>query len=414
MKSYQLGIISCLPAARDGQGGLVCNHSIGRLLDMLRQLVPGAKLCIPVLDNPQRNMMHRLGFPAEDVTALPPLRSVTSAQRYFFSTRRTVRQFARQVDALFIRVPFQIPTALVGLQTPKLLHVAGNPYEVIAASSDYRGIMKRVALAFAAHSNATLRRMAAEPNTRVATNGAEMWKIMRCRHGRVVVSSCIYQREMRPREDMRLGDPPKILFVGYLRPEKGIHTLLDAFENLRAARPLKLTLVGGTDKRTGADAFAYDRICNSPYHDDITMTGMLDFGEPLFELYRSHDVFVLPSLSEGTPRTLVEARAFGCPVVATRAGGIPSSVEHDRNGLLVEPNDSPGLADAISRILSDETLRQRLIAEGLRGSSQESLEAFAGQLVDELDILVGRKAQAASVSVATNEQHQAVETRCPS
>jgi glycosyltransferase involved in cell wall biosynthesis len=178
-----------------------------------------------------------------------------------------------------------------------------------------------------------------------------------------------------------------LLFVGYLRPEKGIHTLLDAFEQLRATRPLKLTLVGGTDKTTQAEQYAHQRIHDSPYRDDITLTGMLDFGEPLFELYRSYDVFVLPSLSEGTPRTLVEARSFGCPVVATRAGGIPSSVEHGRDGLLVEPNDSRGLAESIARVLDDDALRRDLIREGLSDSDRHSLEFFAGQLVDELKIL---------------------------
>ena len=94
---------------------------------------------------------------------------------------------------------------------------------------------------------------------------------------------------------------------------------------------------------------------------------MLDFGEPLFELYRSHDVFVLPSLSEGTPRTLVEARSFGCPVVATRAGGIPSSVEHGRDGLLVEPNDlARTSAASIARVLDDEPYGVDLIHEGLK------------------------------------------------
>ncbi len=389
---FTLGIISCLTAARDAQGRLLCNRAIGRLYDAMREMVPRAKLCIPVLPEPHDNMMHALEFPPEDVVDLPPLRNVIKSQVYFFQTRSILRRFARSVDVLFIRVPFQIPLAVAGLGTPKVLHVAGNPYNVIAASSDYHGLMKQLALRFAAHSNATLRRMAAEPMTRVATNGGEMWDVLGCREGRIVVSSCIYQSEMRPRADLTLGDPPKLLFVGYLRPEKGIHRLLDAFEALHKTRPLKLTLVGGTDKSTNAEAQAHERIRNSPYRDDITLTGWLDFGEPLFDLYRSHDVFVLPSLSEGTPRTLVEARAFGCPVVATRAGGIPSSVEHGKNGLLVEPNDSRGLAAAIDRILSDEPLRMSLIHEGLRGSSEQSLEAFAGQLIDEVKVLA-RQAQ---------------------
>lgn len=386
-----------MPAARDAQGRLVVNHSIGRLLDQFREMVPGAKLCIPILDEAQSSMTHPIDFLPEEVTALPPLKSVMRSQVYYFQTRKIVRRFARSVDVLFIRLPFQIPHALVGLGTPKLLHVVGNAYNVIAASSDYHGLMKRLALGFAAHSNATVRRMVAEPMTRTATNGSEMWNVLGCRAGRVVVSSCIYEREMRPRENLALGNPPKMLFVGYLRPEKGIHNLLDAFEQIRRTRPLKLTLVGGTDKAaSGAESLIHERIRNSPFRDDILQTGLLDFGPELFELYRSHDVFVLPSLSEGTPRTLVEARAFGCPVVVTRVGGIPSSVEDGKDGLLVEPNDSQGLAAAIRRVLDDDALRRRLIHAGLQASSKLTLEYFAGQLVDEIKILA-RQSQSASV-----------------
>jgi glycosyltransferase involved in cell wall biosynthesis len=148
-----------------------------------------------------------------------------------------------------------------------------------------------------------------------------------------------------------------------------------------------LTLVGGSDRAAGPEAVIGRRIAQSPFRDEITLTGMLDFGEPLFELYRSHDLFVMPTLSEGTPRTLVEARAFGCPVVATRVGGIPSSVEHGVNGLLVEPRDAAGLAAAIERVLSDEPLRLSLIEAGLAESHQRTVEHFAGELLEELSAL---------------------------
>jgi glycosyltransferase involved in cell wall biosynthesis len=387
MSDYRLGIISCIPAAFDEAGRLCCNPGIGRLVDEMRTRLPGARLCLPVVPHWQPFMVHRLDFPPEDIVHLPPLESVIRSQAYFLRTRRIVRRFAAESDVLFIRLPFQIPLAVAGLRKPKLLHVVGNAYNVIAVSTNYRGVMKQLALRFAAHSNATIRRMAREPHTRVATNGAEMWQLLGCREGRVVVSSSIYEREMRPREDLSLGNPPRLLFVGFLRPEKGIDNLLDAFEALRRQRPLRLTIVGGTDNVTNAERLAYERIAASPFRDDITVTGLVDFGEPLFELYRSHDVLVTPSLSEGTPRTLVEARAFGCPVVATRTGGIPTSVEDERTGLLVEPNDSAGLAAAIQRVLDDEPLRLRLIAEGLRGSSEQSLEYFTGQLIEELNIL---------------------------
>jgi glycosyltransferase involved in cell wall biosynthesis len=345
-----------------------------------------------VAAKPDRSMNYELGLPDEDVTELPPLSSVARSQIYYFPTWRIVRRFARSVDALFIRVPFQLPSTLLGLKTPKLVHVVSNPFEIISASSDYRGFRRLLALRYAAYANFAIRRMAAEPDTRVATNGQEMWNLMGCREGRIVVSSCLYEREMRPRENQALSDPPRLLFVGYLRPEKGVDYLLDAFEALHRKRPIKLTLVGGSDRVTNAEARIRERIRTSPFRDDITLAGMLDFGEQLFEMYRSHDVYVLPSLSEGTPRTLVEARAFGCPVVATRAGGIPSSVDDGKNGLLVEPRDAVGLAAAIERLLTEEPLRRQIVDAGIRGARAQSLEHFADELLEELALVNGKSA----------------------
>jgi glycosyltransferase involved in cell wall biosynthesis len=333
-------------------------------------------------------MNYEISLPEEDVVALPPLASVMRSQVYHFPGKQILRSFAAESDVLFIRVPFQLPSALLNLKKPKLVHVVSNPYQVIASSSDYRGIMRMLALKFAAHTDRCIHKMVHEPKTRTATNGREMWDRLGCKDGRVVVSSCIREAEMRPRQDLSLGNPPRMLFVGYVRPEKGVDDLLDAFEAIRRRRPLKLTLVGGSDRVvTKYEAEVHERIKRSPFRDDITIAGMLDFGDELFEQYRSHDVYVLPSLSEGTPRTLVEARGFGCPVVATRAGGIPSSVEHGRNGLLVEPRDSVGLAAAIERILDEPSLRQHLIDEGLRESQSRSLEAFADELLEEIAIL---------------------------
>ncbi|MEI7688233.1 MAG: hypothetical protein WCL32_24780, partial [Planctomycetota bacterium] len=195
----QLGIISCVNAFRDAEGHLWCNHAMGRLLDTLRQFVPGARLCLPVLPTGHRSMGHRIQFEPHEVTDLPPLQTVMKSQRHFLETRRIVRRFSEQCDLLFMRVPFQVPMALRNLGKPKLMHVISNPHEVISVSSDYKGLMRMLAVRFAAHSNATMRRMAAEPMTRVASNGQEMWDVLRPRAGRVVVSSCIYAREMRPR-----------------------------------------------------------------------------------------------------------------------------------------------------------------------------------------------------------------------
>lgn len=385
----RLGIIYGTPSAIGSDGHLHTPHAQGRLFDAIAERTGGARVCVPLAPQVNPNMTHILQTDPDDIVALPPLLSTIHAQRHYFSARRVLREFAQTVDVLFIRTPFQLPRALLGLQCPKLLHIAGDPTEVVKISGDYRGLRRFVAGRFAQDGHATMQRLVDEPSTRVASNGMEMWEKLHCKAGRVVVSSCLYQHEMAPRSSLELNDPPRILFVGYIRPEKGVDILLDAFDRLRAKQELILTIVGGSDRAmTGAEDEIHKRIKASPYVKDIHVKGMLPFGEDLFELYRSHDMYVLPSHSEGTPRSLVEARAFGCPAIATRVGGIPTSVTDGENGLLVPPNDAAALARAMQRVLDDDSLRRSLSQAGIDQGPNYSLESFADQLVEELEQLV--------------------------
>ena len=72
----------------------------------------------------------------------------------------------------------------------------------------------------------------------------------------------------------------------------------------------------------------------------IQWTAYVPNGAPLFDIMRAADIFVLPTLSEGTPHVLVEARANGLPCISTWVGGVPDTVTHGYDALLVPPKDS--------------------------------------------------------------------------
>jgi len=73
-------------------------------------------------------------------------------------------------------------------------------------------------------------------------------------------------------------------------------------------------------------------------------------------LYSTFDALLLSSRTEGLPLVVLEAMAAGLPVVATRVGGVPGVVEHERTGLLVAPEDEAGLREAAARLVSDRSL----------------------------------------------------------
>jgi glycosyltransferase involved in cell wall biosynthesis len=86
----------------------------------------------------------------------------------------------------------------------------------------------------------------------------------------------------------------------------------------------------------------------------------LGFRRDVYAVLKRMDVFCLSSLSEGLPNSLMEAMSVRLACVASRVGGVVHLLEHEHNGLLVEPGDVSGLTAALERLVTDAELRQRL------------------------------------------------------
>jgi len=82
------------------------------------------------------------------------------------------------------------------------------------------------------------------------------------------------------------------------------------------------------------------------------------------------DIFVLPSLMEGTPMALLEAMAHGLPVIASYVGGIPGIIRSEENGILIPAANEQELARAICNICENERLKNKLATEAKRTISE--------------------------------------------
>jgi glycosyltransferase involved in cell wall biosynthesis len=214
-------------------------------------------------------------------------------------------------------------------------------------------------------------------------NGRELTEAYASSRTTEVVSSTIKEREFFYRVDTCQQSLVRILFVGFVRPEKGIEYLLDAVSQLDPSLPWKLEIVGPREypeycKKLGEIVAEHDMSRR------IRWTDYVPNGAPLFNIMRAADVFVLPTLSEGTPHVLVEARANGLPCISTTVGGVPSTVTHGYDALLVPPKDAPALARAIEQVICDPDLRRMLIFNGLVQAQSQTLDRFIAAVVKEL------------------------------
>ncbi|MFH1645365.1 MAG: glycosyltransferase family 1 protein [Candidatus Omnitrophota bacterium] len=146
-----------------------------------------------------------------------------------------------------------------------------------------------------------------------------------------------------------------ILFVGTVKPHKNIAGLIDAYLKLKAKGVQHtLVIVGRYNEKE-------NRLLSKIHSSDALFLGEVP-SEHLPALYNLAQLLVMPSFCEGFGFPVLEAMACGTPVVTSKVSSLPEVV--GEAGIYFNPNNSDNIAEAISKVLSDEQLRQDLIVKG--------------------------------------------------
>jgi len=150
-----------------------------------------------------------------------------------------------------------------------------------------------------------------------------------------------------------------ILFVGRLEKRKGLRYLLNAYEEVKRQLPDSRLIVVGPGARR-----EYEKLASKASLKDVIFTGYVS-NKDLPRYYKTADLFCAPAVGEESfGIVLLEAMAAARPVVASNIDGYASVISHGVEGLLVPPKDEQALANAITRLLSDKSLRQEMGSKG--------------------------------------------------
>jgi glycosyltransferase involved in cell wall biosynthesis len=163
------------------------------------------------------------------------------------------------------------------------------------------------------------------------------------------------------------GKPCHLLFLGHLSARKGVHDLLQALGSpTMQHQRWRATLAGGGPideyRRAAEDLGILDRVCFPGWVDETGASA----------LYADGDVLVLPSYAEGLAMSVLEGMSHGLAVITTPVGAHSEVIEPEVSGILVSPGNVPALAEALVRVIEDESLRRRLG----RGARDRFLQEF--------------------------------------
>jgi phosphatidyl-myo-inositol dimannoside synthase len=187
------------------------------------------------------------------------------------------------------------------------------------------------------------------------------------------------------RQRAALADPDTkiVLFVGRLIEAKGVRYLIEALPLILARRRVRLLIVGDGPERAALEKHA--RGLN--VQDDAEFVGSVPHSD-IYAYFSLADVFVGPSINipgewtEAQGNTFVEALFARVPVVASRVGGIPDAIIHERTGLLVDQRAPDQIAQAVLRMLSDNRLADAMKDAGYQHAAHNFSRFVSARKID--------------------------------
>lgn len=168
-------------------------------------------------------------------------------------------------------------------------------------------------------------------------------------------------------EDARGVEKEKtILYAGTVNERKGYADMIRAFAKIAAHFPKWRIVFAGNGEVEQGKALA----CELGIESQTVFLGWVS-GDDKDRAFRSATVFCLPSYAEGFPMAVLDAWAYGLPVITTPVGGIPDVAKDGENMLLFEPGDIGRLAKQIERIITDSELREKIAKASVDFSRKE-------------------------------------------
>lgn len=305
------------------------------------------------------------------IYSIPPYTRYISAYKYFPSYVMTYYKLRKKrFDTIYSRFPSPFGWLQMLFYTEnRIVHFVGDPIDTVLKNNELNPIFKFVKIFFFLPEYALFLISSLRANY-VYSNGHHIaTKLNRIGIKAIpVISSTLVNEDFYEKNTSLIEQSSiKLIYVGYLRKAKGVSILLKAIKYLDSKYPDKftLTIVGTGELENSLKEFVTQKQL------PVIFLGHIDNRSELNKVLRQHDIFCFASLSEGSPRVILEAMANGLIVSSTPVGSLPYIFEDYEDILFFGFDDFKALAGRILEISNNSGL-----GEKLRGNSIKKVRLF--------------------------------------
>ncbi len=318
------------------------------------------------------------GVPHVTVSSLPPNVSYISSLKSFFSYFYSYFKL-RHYSVSYVRYPTPFGwLQKVFMRGHRIIHYVGDPVDTVRNNRSISPF-RQFLYATLFFPEFLMYMWASRGRVSVYTNGVHLAAKIR-RFGvsaKSMTSSTLRDKDYYFDADKRISDSaPRFLYVGYLRKAKGVETLVDAFSIIIQTFPrAELEIIG-----SGEMLDVLRRRVHESNLSGVSFLGHVDDREVLNQAFRRSDIFCFLSLSEGSPRVVLEAMANGVSVISTPVGSLPD-IFHDMEDIVFSNFDDPKMfSDKAEALIRSPDTAFKIAERAFHKSKQMSLREFIKEI----------------------------------
>lgn len=319
-------------------------------------------------------------FSNVSVYELPYSNGYLGAIKHFFSYRKAYKEI-KDVTTYYARypVPFGWLQKIYGKNKKRIIHYVGDPVDAAKNNPNFSALKRKVLITAFKPENA-LYNWACK-GARVFTNGYHIAERLSKNNIKAIpiVSSTLTERDFFFKEKRINKYNTKFIYLGNLRTAKGVETILRAFKLYNEKYE------NSSFKIIGSGEFEYklQQIVKNENIKNVDFLGRIDDRDLINYHLRDSDIFLFGSLSEGSPRVVLEAIANGLIVISTPVGSLPNIFENEKNILFADFNNPYDFYEKINLITQDEALSNIIRKESYNLIQNFTIQNFLKKIFDE-------------------------------